>query len=172
MFEKNFNIISGERMSGRTRFLLNLSKDLDNIGIRLFFLGCVSEFSYNKNSLSQFKDYRLLDTSNDYNNLKMIEVIKEITERDGYHFLIVDDIDYLSSDCINLISEINIRKIATCLDDNFQKITDDDSFFYNISDKLGLNITSDDGVSSIGGIIKNIVRNQKINLLLKNDKSR
>ena len=78
MFDKNFNIISGERMSGRTRFLLNLSKDLDNIGIKLFFLGCVNEFSYPKTSLSQFKDYRLIDSSNDYNNLRTIEVIKEI----------------------------------------------------------------------------------------------
>jgi hypothetical protein len=167
MFEKNFNIISGERMSGRTRFLLNLSKDLDNIGIKLFFLGCVNEFSYPKSSLSQFKEFRLLDTSNDYNNLKMIEVVKEITERDGYHFLVVDDIDYLSSDCINLISKINIRKIVTCLNDNSKKITDDDSDFYNIEDKVGLNIKNDTGISTIGSIIKGIIREQKINIILK-----
>jgi hypothetical protein len=167
MFEKNFNIISGERMSGRTRFILNLSKDLDNIGIKLFFLGCVNEFSYSKSSLSQFKDFRLLDTSNDYNNLKMLEVIQEITERDSYHFLIVDDIDYLSSDCINLISKINIRKIATCLNNNLKKITDDDSDFYNIEDKVGLNIKNDTGISTIGSIIKGIVREQKINTILK-----
>ena len=42
MFDKNFNIISGDRMSGRTRFLLNLSQDLDNVGIKLFFLLCVN----------------------------------------------------------------------------------------------------------------------------------
>jgi hypothetical protein len=167
MFDKNFNIISGERMSGRTRFLLNLSKDLDNVGIKLFFLGCVNEFSYPKSSLSQFKDYRLLDTSNDYNNLKMIEVVKEITERDGYHFLVVDDIDYLSIGCINLISKINIRKIVTCLNDNLKKITDDDSDFYNIEDKVGLNIKNDTGISTIGSIIKGIVREQKINIILK-----
>ncbi len=167
MFDKTFNIISGERMYGRTRFLLNLSKDLDNEGIKLFFLGCVNEFSYPKSSLSQFKDYRLLDTSNDYNNLKMIEVVKEITERDGYHFLVVDDVDYLSIECINLISKINIRKVVTCLNDNLKKITDDDSDFYNIEDKVGLNIKSDDGVSTIGGIIKNIIREQKINKILK-----
>jgi len=167
MFEKNFNIISGERMSGRTRFILNLSKDLDNIGIKLFFLGCVNEFSYSKSSLSQFKDFRLLDTSNDYNNLKMLEVIQEITERDSYHFLIVDDIDYLSSDCINLISKINIRKIATCLNNNLKKITDDDSDFYNIEDKVGLNIKNDTGISTIGSIIKRIAREQKINTILK-----
>jgi hypothetical protein len=167
MFDKNFNIISGERMSGRTRFLLNLSQDLDNVGIKLFFLGCVNEFSYPKSSLSQFKDFRLLDTSNDYNNLKMIEVVKEITERDGYHFLVVDDIDYLSSDCINLISKINIRKIVTCLNDNLKKIIDDDINFYNIEDKVGLNIKSDTGISTIDNIIKGIVREQKINIILK-----
>jgi len=167
MFDKNFNIISGERMSGRTRFLLNLSKDLDNVGIKLFFLGCVNEFSYPKSSLSQFKDYRLLDTSNDYNNLKMIEVVKEITERDVYHFLVVEDVYYLSIECIKLISKINSRKVVTCLNDNLKKITDDDSDFYNIEDKVGLNIKSDDGVSSIGGIIKNIIREQKINKILK-----
>jgi hypothetical protein len=167
MFDKKFNIISGDRMSGRTRFLLNLSKDLDNAGIKLFFLGCVNEFSYPKSSLSQFKDYRLLDTSNDYNNLKMIEVVKEITERDSYHFLVVDDIDYLSIECTNLISKINIRKVVTCLNDNCQKITDEDSDFYNINDKISLNIKNDDGVSTIGGIIKNIIREQKINKILK-----
>lgn len=167
MFDKNFNIISGDRMSGRTRFLLNLSKDLDGSGIKLFFLGCVNEFSYPKTSLSQFKDYRLIDSSNDYNNLRTIEVVKEITERDGYHFLIVDDIDYLSTDCINLLSTINVRKIVTCLNINSNKITDTDSDFYNIEDKIGLNIKNDDGVSTIGGIIKNIVREQKINKILK-----
>jgi len=167
MFDKNFNIISGERMSGRTRFLLNLSKDLDNIGIKLFFLGCVNEFSYPKSSLSQFKEFRLLDTSNDYNNLKIIEVAKEITERDGYHFLVVDDIDYLSSDCINLLSAINVRKISTCLNDNLKKITDDDSDFYNIEDKVGLNIKNGTSISTIGCIIKGIVREQKINIILK-----
>ena len=167
MFDKNFNVISGDRMSGRTRFLLNLSKDLDNAGIKLFFLGCVNEFSYPKSSLSQFKEYRLIDSSNDYNNLKMINVVKEITERDGYHFLIVDDIDYLSSDCIDLISKINTRKVVTCLDDGCQKITDEDSDFYNINDKISLNIKSNDGVSTIGGIIKKIVREQKINIILK-----
>ena len=167
MFDKNFNVISGDRMSGRTRFLLNLSKDLDNAGIKLFFLGCVNEFSYPKSSLSQFKEYRLIDSSNDYNNLKMINVVKEITERDGYHFLVVDDIDYLSSDCINLLSTINVRKIVTCLNDNCQKITADDSDFYNINDKISLNIKNDDGVSTIGGIIKNIIREQKINKILK-----
>jgi hypothetical protein len=97
----------------------------------------------------------------------MIEVVKEITERDGYHFLVVDDIDYLSSDCINLISKINIRKIVTCLNDNLKKITDDDSNFYNIEDKVGLNIKSDTGISTIGSIIKGIVREQKINIILK-----
>lgn len=167
MFDKNFNIISGDRMSGRTRFLLNLSKDLDGSGIKLFFLGCVNEFSYPKTSLSQFNDYRLIDSSNDYNNLRTIEVVKEITERDGYHFLIVDDIDYLSTDCINLLSTINVRKIVTCLNINSNKITDTDSDFYNIEDKIGLNIKNDDGVSTIGGIIKNIVREQKINKILK-----
>lgn len=167
MFDKNFNVISGDRMSGRTRFLLNLSKDLDNAGIKLFFLGCVNEFTYPKSSLSQFKEFRLLDTSNEYNNLKMIEVVKEITERDSYHFLVVDDIDYLSIECINLISKINIRKVVTCLNDNLKKITDDDSGFYNIEDKVGLNIKSDDGISTIGGIIKNIIREQKINKILK-----
>ena len=167
MFDKNFNIISGDRMSGRTRFLLNLSKDLDVSGIKLFFLGCVNEFSYPKTSLSQFKDYRLIDSSNDYNNLRTIEVVKEITERDGHHFLIVDDIDYLSTDCINLLSTINVRKIVTCLNINSNKITDTDSDFYNIEDKIGLNIKNDDGVSTIGGIIKNIVREQKINKILK-----
>ena len=167
MFDKNFNIISGDRMSGRTRFLLNLSKDLDNLGIKLFFLGCVNEFSYPKTSLSQFKDYRLLETSNDYNNTKMIEVIKELLERDFYHFLVVDDIDYLSIDCINLISKINVRKIVTCLNENSKNIIDSDSDFYNIEDKEDLNIKSDYGVSTIGSIIKGIIREQKINKILK-----
>lgn len=167
MFDKNFNIISGDRMSGRTRFILNLSKDLDNVGIKLFFLGCVNEFTYPKSSLSQFKDYRLLDTSNDYNNIKMLEVVQEITERDGYHFIIVDDIDYLSINCINFLSKMNVRKIVTCLNDNLKKITDDDFDLYNIEDKAGLNIKSDTGVSTIDSIIKGIIREQKINIILK-----
>ena len=64
-------------------------------------------------------------------------------------------------------TERETRKVVTFLNDNLKKITDDDSDFYNIEDKVGLNIKSDDGVSSIGGIIKNIIREQKINKILK-----
>lgn len=154
MFDKNFNIISGNRESGRTRFILNLSKYLDGLGIKLFFLGCVDEFPYPKTFLSQFRDYRIIDSS-DYNNLRTIEMVKEITERYEYHFLIVDDIDYLSPDCINLLSKINVRKIVTCLNTNSNKIKDIDSDVFNIEE-----LTSD------VNIIKSMVREQKINFLL------
>jgi hypothetical protein len=168
MFDKNFNIIHGDRISGRTQFLFTISRIFNEAGVKLFFLACagdnnvdsISHLSvYSKNdSLKFFDDYRIINTFDEVNNLKIIEVIKELTNKKRYNFLIIDDIDYLSKSCLDLLSSIDAIKIVTCLTDNYKKISEE-SNFYNINDIADL--------SDINDFIKGIIRNQKINKVLK-----
>ena len=81
-----------------------------------------------------------------------------MSEKRNYNFIIIDDIDYLSKSCIDLLSSIDTKKIVTCLSDNCKKLPKD-SNFYNISDVSDL--------SNIDEIVKKIIRDQKINSVLK-----
>ncbi len=168
MFDKNFNIIHGDRISGRTQFLFTISKIFNEAGVKLLFLACAGDNNvdsvshlavYSKHdSLQFFDDYRIINTFDEVNNLKIIEVIKELTNKKRYNFLIIDDIDYLPKSCLDLLSSIDVIKIVTCLTDNYKKISEE-SNFYNINDIADL--------SDINDFIKGIIRNQKINKVLK-----
>lgn len=160
MFDLNFNTIHGDDKTGRTRFLLELSSILKSYGFKIFFLGCTSEFENAKRSgdLSSFDDFRIISTSDDFNNLKIIEVINEITDTKSYDYLIVDDIDYLSDNCINSIIKTKVKKVITCLSDNKKRLPES-STFYNITDIKDM--------TKINDYIKTLVRDQKINSILK-----
>jgi thymidine kinase len=145
MFDKNFNIIHGDRISGRTEFLFNISNSFNKVGLKLFFLSCTG-------------DIETKDRFNDIFDYKVIEVVKELSEKRKYNFLIIDDIDYLPKSCVDLLSEIDTSKIVTCLSDNYKKLPEE-SNFYNISDVSDL--------SNIDEIVKKIIRDQKINSVLK-----
>jgi thymidine kinase len=146
-------------VSGRTQFILTISRIFNESGVKLFFLACAGD---NIDS-SPFDDYRIINTFDEVNNQKVIEVIKELTDKKKYNFLIIDDIDYLPKSCLDLLSNIDVIKIATCLTDNCKKLPEE-SNFYNINDVSDL--------SDINDFIKGIIRNQKINSVLKDDKSR
>ena len=82
MFDLNFNIINGDQKTGKTTFLLELSSILKSYNFKVFFLGCTSEFQNARRSgdLISFDDFRIITTSDDYNNLKIIDVVREITD--------------------------------------------------------------------------------------------
>lgn len=163
MFDKNFNIIHGDRISGRTEFLFNISKDIKEVGLKLFFLSCTGDIENKDRFNNIFDDYRIINTFDEINNLKVIEVVKELSKKRKYNFIIIDDIDYLPQSCVDSLSNIDTAKIVTCLSDNCKKLPEE-SNFYNIADVSDL--------SGINEVIKGIIRNQKINSVLKNDKSR
>jgi len=157
MFDKNFNIIHGDRISGRTEFLFNISKSFNEVGLKLFFLSCTGiETKDRFNDI--FDDYRIINTFDEVNNYKVIEVVKELSEKRKYNFIIIDDIDYLPKSCVDLLSDIDTSKIVTCLSENFEKLPEE-SNFYDINDTIDL--------SNVNDIIKGIIRNQKINKVLK-----
>jgi hypothetical protein len=179
MFDKDINILYGDRCSGRSQFLLEISQKLKRLGFKLVFIGCTSEFKEMKNLLEDFEYFIFLDSSVEFNNKKNIEVIKEKSENNKYDFIIVDDIDYLSQECFDMISSINVSKIVSLLKlpnkikNNYCSIYNirtvyDDSEFKHVT-------TITDSVSkieyTIPEIIKNLTREQKINTILKNDKS-
>lgn len=157
MFDTNFNIIHGDRISGRTQFLFKISNAFKEVDFKLFFLGC-TDIDTKDRFNDVFEDYRVINTFDEINNFKIIEVIKELSEKRKYNFIIIDDIDYLPKACIDLLSSIDTKKIVTCLSDNCKKLPKD-SNFYNISDVSDL--------SDIDEIIKKIIRDQKINSVLK-----
>ena len=157
MFDTNFNIIHGDRISGRTQFLFKISNAFKEVDFKLFFLGC-TDIDTKDRFNDVFEDYRVINTFDEINNYKTIEVIKELSEKRKYNFIIIDDIDYLPKPCIDLLSSIDIKKIVTCLSDNCKKLPEE-SNFYNISDVSDL--------SDIDEIIKKIIRDQKINSVLK-----
>ena len=158
MFDKNFNIIHGDRISGRTEFLFNISKSFDEVGLKLFFLSCTGDIETKDRFNDIFEDYRIINTFDEPNNYKVIEVVKELSEKRKYNFLIIDDVDYLPKSCIDLLSDIDTSKIVTCLSENCEKLPEE-SNFYDINDVSDL--------SNVNDIIKGIIRNQKINKVLK-----
>lgn len=178
MFDKDINILCGDRNSGRSQFLLEISEHLKKFGFKLVFVGCTSEFKEMKSLLKNFEYCLFLDSSHEFNNTKSIEVLKEKTEKDKCDFIIIDDVDYLSQKCFDMLVDINVSKIASSI--NTPKIKNSNHMVYNIKniydDSEMRNITTiQDSVSNIEytipEILKNLTREQKINTILKNDKS-
>lgn len=119
MFNKNFNIILGERASGRTTLLWEISKILKSLGYKICFLGCTNEFDHDDRFLSHFDFCRTFSVEDDSNNPKLVELVKEVVERDKYDFIFIDDIDVAyrtqSPRTKKILNSINVCKISTCL---------------------------------------------------------
>ena len=175
MFDKDFNFItSGMRASGRTTFLFEVAKVLKKSGYKICFLGCTNEYEDENLLLEKhfnFDFYRTLVNSTD-ENIKIIELIKEISERDNYDFILIDDIDYVNSKLFDIISSIGVTKICTCLIfPNLDNVKNYNIFkvdtHYN-DEKSSLEINIDyDGVIRTGCIFLNsLVRDLKINNVL------
>lgn len=112
MFNDDFNVINGDRASGKSIFLRELSRVLKKLNYKVCFIDTLGE----ANLSSRNSDIDLIKVLGDseYNNKKTIQVIKEITERDNYDFILVDDTDYLSESIIKDIKNIRVKKIIAC----------------------------------------------------------
>lgn len=160
MFESDLNIVFGDTKTGRTKFLIDFSRKLNELGFKVFFLGCTNEFqNSSKSILESFSGFRIIDSYDDDNNYKLIDVINEILSRDSYDYLFVDDIDFVSNRCKNEIIKINIKKIITCLSYNKDKFKSNS--FHKVEDMNDFLISD---------FITSLTRDKKINSIL-DDKS-
>jgi hypothetical protein len=121
VFDKNFNIVLGGRASGRTFFLWETSKVLKSLGYKICFLGCTNEFDYDDKFLSHFDFCRTFSSESNSNNPQIVELVKEVVERDKYDFIFIDDMDvaYRTQPLRikKMINSISVCKISTCLTD-------------------------------------------------------
>lgn len=170
MFDKNFNIIIGDRASYRTTFLIDLSRAIRTLDKKVLFLGGTEEFKdFANNSIS-----RIFDLAFFYqDDIRLFHNIKEIVERDQYAWIFIDDIDYIPNRYINLLKDINVKKIGTCLAEGLP-IMNDESNIYQIKTNYDDSQLSSTTFLEIGqqkidikDIIKTIERDQKLNTLLK-----
>ena len=165
------NIIYGERGSGRSQFLIDISIALKEYGLKVFFIGATSEFSELRRIVKCFDSFDFLNSS-DYNNLKIIEKATEIIDIKEYNLLIVDDVDYISDEVFNNIMNIKVRKIFTCLDINKHKFAENSKFLeitneYIDEEKRRKSLLKTEGESyNNDDFIKMIIREQKINSIL------
>jgi hypothetical protein len=111
MFNNDFNVINGDRSSGKSIFLRELSRVLKNLNYKVCFIDTLGEAI--QKEILDIDLFKVLCES-DYNNKKTIQVVKEITERDNYDFILVDDTDYLSESIIKDIKNIRVKKIIAC----------------------------------------------------------
>lgn len=98
-----------------------------------------------------------MPSTDEFNNLKTIEVITEITESKNYSYIIVDDIDYLSNRCISELGKINVKKIVTCLTHNIDKLPKG-SNIYKVEDIA---------IGNLKDYMTSLKRDKKINSILK-----
>lgn len=112
MFNNDFNVINGDRASGKSIFLRELSRVLKKLNYKVCFIDTLGEANLSIRN-SDIDLIKVLSES-DYNNKRTIQVVKEITERDNYDFILVDDTDYLSESIIKDIKNIRVKKIIAC----------------------------------------------------------
>lgn len=104
-------------MSGRTTYLVGLSNLMVLGGLKVCFIGCSTELENSPNLRNVANIVRFIrgfGIDRDEYNLKMLESIREISYRDKYDFILIDDFDQLSKKCIELLKSITIKKIVTC----------------------------------------------------------
>ena len=116
MFSKIFNIIQGERSSGKSVLLWNLSKILKSEGYKICFVGCSDEYSNDGLDafLTHYDFVRVVPNKVSYSNSQTFDLLKELLERDKYDYLLIDDVDILDKSYWNKIKNISIKKIFTC----------------------------------------------------------
>jgi len=117
MFNDYFNVINGDRASGKSIFLRELSRVLKKLNYKVCFIDTLGESNLSARRMtSKNSDIDLIKvlSESEYNNKKTIQVVREITERDKYDFILIDDTDYLSKSIIDDIKNIRVKKIIAC----------------------------------------------------------
>lgn len=176
MFNPSLNIIiTSNRDSGKTMLLLEISRILKESGYKICFIGGTNGLEVKLLPTNYHNIYELtFFIKNEARwDMLMMESIKEITERDNYDYIIIDDIDYLTDDCISILESINISKISTCSNDTL-------SDFFRIRNTLVgstnwelLNIKGkkvikvNDDLVSLDDMVIILIRDEKIKSILK-----
>jgi len=166
MFCDGYNLILGERSSGRSQFLFSLSRIFQQQGIKSVFYAGTDEFADDKINLNLFKRsffYR-------HGDRRITDSLIEYVKKESCEFLIVDDIDYFLEKDINILEKLKIPKICTCeidkipkMQSNFVKFT-----ITNSKHELDNQMISFCNISiKTKDFLKSIERDKKINLLLK-----
>ena len=164
MFSKNFNIIIGDRASGRTTFLFELARLIKSFGKKTCYIGGTEEFyEFANNSVNKIYDSTFFYK----NDVRLFQNIKEITERDEYEYIFIDDMDYISHNCMDIISSIRVNKITTCLTDNLPIFNQDINCYEIKSDKNILLLKIGEELVKTKDIITTLSRDQKIKSVLK-----
>ena len=164
MFSKNFNIIIGDRASGRTTFLFELARLIKSFGKKTCYIGGTEEFyEFANNSVDKIYDSAFFYK----NDVRLFQNIKEITERDEYEYIFIDDMDYISHNCMDILSSIRINKIATCLIGNLPIFNQDINCYEIKSDKNILLLKIGEELVKTKDIITTLSRDQKIKSVLK-----
>lgn len=152
MFDSDFNIICGDRMVGKTTWLLNLSEKLTNLGLKVYFISpIIIDDILIKNKVTFYRFLKLDDRID-----MVIDSIKESIIRDNYDYLIIDDLDLFTNKVQSNLSKIPVKKISI-YNGNFMVRK-------NLIDKFHLYKIKNGEI--VGYNTNSFIRDQKLNSLL------
>ena len=107
MIENKINIIIGNRNTGRTRFLFDMSKILTESGYRVCFIAGDGYVSNLDSKCSNCEYY--------FTNNNDIRLYKMVNEKKDIDILLVDDIDYIPTICMEELFKSEKIIISSCL---------------------------------------------------------
>ena len=152
MFDKDLILIQGERNTGKSIFLFEFAKYLTSIGSRICFVSCSDSLDY----MNKIFDTTKTLNSTPYNNEKTIQVINELVKGRRFDYLIVDDIDFLTKDCILELIKLPVKKLFTFTE------------FVILNKPKELDIETLQ-ISSVSELLKEKIRDKKIKYLLNEE---
>ena len=170
MFDCQVNLITGDRKSGRSTFLLILSEHLHKSGTKVYFIGATHEFQSETKILKDFSGFDFFSSS-DSNNFLIVDKIQELLTRQNFTIL-VDDVDYLSDKLIKKIIQLPTKKILTCLSskkDTFEidfQLYEMINYFDNKVMKTIQTLSNNGNTYLVDDIFRSFNRNEKINTIL------
>lgn len=174
MFDRDLILIKGERGSGKSTFTYNFSKYITSSGMKVCYVSCSDDIKYMDKHFELVKSL----TSQEYNNSKTIQVINEIIVKEKIDYLIVDDIDFLTKNCIDSLLKIQVKKVFTFTEFIMIKMPEilakeetikisshyDDN---NLVESYQLeSFTINEHFTNISELLKNKLREKKINTIL------
>ena len=152
MFDEDLILIQGERNAGKSIFLFEFAKYLTSIGSRICFVSCSDSLDYMSKIFYTTKTLN----STPYNNEKTIQVINELVKGRRFDYLIVDDIDFLTKDCILELIKLPVKKLFTFTE------------FVILNKPKELDIEPLQ-ISSVSELLKEKIRDKKIKYLLNGE---
>jgi archaellum biogenesis ATPase FlaH len=109
MFDRDLILIQGERSSGKSIFAYEFAKYLTFNGYKICYISCSDSVDY----MNKIFDTTKTLNSTPYNNEKTIRLINELVRGKRFDYLVVDDIDFLTKDCILEIIKLPVKKLFT-----------------------------------------------------------